>query len=116
MAYIVNDNCIKCKHLDCVEVCPVDCFYEGENMLVINPDECIDCDVCVPECPVEAILSDLDPAAEEWLEFNRKYSTEMMWPNITENGDPDPEHEKYHPDNFPDGKMDLFSEKPGKGD
>ena len=97
MAYIVNDKCIKCKHLDCVEVCPVDCFYEGENMLVINPDECIDCDVCVPECPVEAILSDNDPAAVGWLEFNRKYSTEMMWPNITENGDPDPEHENIIP-------------------
>jgi len=80
MAYIVNDSCIKCKHLDCVEVCPVDCFYEGENMLVINPEECIDCDVCVPECPVEAILPDTNPAAAKWLEFNRKYSTEMMWP------------------------------------
>ena len=82
-------------------------------MLVINPEECIDCDMCVPSCPIEAILPDSDPAAEEWLEFNRKYSNDMMWPNITENGDPDPEHEKYHPDNFPDGKMDLFSEKPG---
>ena len=92
MPYIVNDNCIKCKHLDCVEVCPVDCFHEGENMLVINPEECIDCDVCVPECPVEAIVSDSDPAAAEWLDFNRKYSIEMMWPVITENGDPDPEH------------------------
>src|SRR5262249_47484194 len=54
MTYIVNDNCIKCKYMDCVEVCPVDCFYEGENMLVIHPDECIDCGVCEPECPVEA--------------------------------------------------------------
>ena len=115
MAYIVNDSCIKCKHLDCVEVCPVDCFHEGENMLVINPEECIDCDVCVPECPVEAILSEDDPASTKWVEFNRKYSTEMMWPVITKNGDPDPEHEKYHPVNFPDGKMHLFSEKPGKG-
>ena len=55
MTYIVNDNCIKCKYTDCVEVCPVDCFYEGENMLVIHPDECIDCGVCEPECPVDAI-------------------------------------------------------------
>ena len=85
MTYIVNDGCIKCKHLDCVEVCPVDCFYEGENMLVINPEECIDCDVCAPECPVDAILPDTDPAASQWLEFNRKYSTEMMWPVITKN-------------------------------
>ena len=53
MTYIVNENCIKCKYMDCVEVCPVDCFYEGENMLVIHPDECIDCGVCEPECPVE---------------------------------------------------------------
>ena len=55
MTYIVNDNCIKCKLTDCVDVCPVDCFYEGKNMLVIKPDECIDCGVCEPECPVDAI-------------------------------------------------------------
>ena len=61
MTYIVNENCIKCKYTDCVEVCPVDCFYEGENMLVIHPDECIDCGVCEPECPVEAILPDTEP-------------------------------------------------------
>ena len=56
MAYVVKQNCIKCKYTDCVEVCPVDCFYEGDNMLVINPDECIDCGVCEPECPTDAIL------------------------------------------------------------
>ena len=58
MTYVVDDNCIRCKIMDCVEVCPVDCFYEGENMLVIHPDECIDCGVCVPECPVDAIKPD----------------------------------------------------------
>ena len=58
MTYIVDEQCIKCKHMDCVEVCPVDCFYEGENMLVIHPDECIDCGVCEPECPEEAIHPD----------------------------------------------------------
>ena len=58
MTYIVKDECIKCKLTDCVDVCPVDCFYEGENMLVINPDECIDCGACLPECPVEAIYPD----------------------------------------------------------
>ena len=58
MTYIVNDKCIKCKLMDCVEVCPVDCFYEGKNMLVIKPDECIDCGVCEPECPVDAITAD----------------------------------------------------------
>ena len=81
MTYIVNENCIKCKYTDCVEVCPVDCFYEGENMLVIHPDECIDCGVCEPECPAEAILPDTEPGAEDWVEHNRKYAEE--WPNIT---------------------------------
>lgn len=81
MTYVVTDNCIKCKYTDCVEVCPVDCFYEGENMLVIHPDECIDCGVCVPECPAEAIVSDAEPAATDtWLDLNRNYSE--IWPNI----------------------------------
>ncbi len=61
MTYVVTENCIKCKYMDCVEVCPVDCFYEGENMLVIHPDECIDCGVCEPECPAEAIKPDTEP-------------------------------------------------------
>jgi ferredoxin len=69
-----------------VEVCPVDCFYEGSNMLVINPDECIDCGVCEPECPAEAILPDTEDEAEKWLELNRQYST--SWPNITRKGEP----------------------------
>ena len=82
MTYVVTENCIKCKYTDCVEVCPVDCFYEGENMLVINPDECIDCGVCVPECPAQAIFSDTEKeATPPWLELNRRYSE--SWPNIT---------------------------------
>ena len=87
MTYIVNDNCIDCKYTDCVEVCPVDCFYEGENMLVIHPDECIDCGVCEPECPVEAIVPDTgcDDDSLKWLEINRKYAE--SWPNITRKGD-----------------------------
>ena len=80
MTYIVNEKCIKCKLTDCVDVCPVDCFYEGENMLVINPDECIDCGVCEPECPVDAIKPDTEEGAEKWLEINKKYSE--IWPNI----------------------------------
>ena len=80
MTYIVNDQCIKCKLTDCVEVCPVDCFYEGENMLVIKPDECIDCGVCEPECPVDAIKVDTEEGSEKWLEVNIKYSE--VWPNI----------------------------------
>ncbi len=80
MTYIVTDACIRCRYTDCVEVCPVDCFYAGENMLVINPDECIDCGVCEAECPAEAIVPDSDPRAEKWIELNREYSA--LWPNI----------------------------------
>ena len=71
MTYIVKDECIKCKLTDCVEVCPVDCFYEGENMLAINPDECIDCGVCEPECPIDAIVADTDEKIDN-KEFNNK--------------------------------------------
>src|SRR6185437_17091985 len=74
VTYIVNESCIRCKYTDCVEVCPVDCFYEGENMLVIHPDECIDCGVCEPECPVDAIKPDTEPGLEKWLDLNRQYS------------------------------------------
>ena len=77
MTYIVNDNCIRCKFMDCVEVCPVDCFYEGENMLVIHPDECIDCGVCEPECPVEAIKPDTEPGLEKWLQLNAEYRQDL---------------------------------------
>ena len=86
MTYLVNENCIKCKFTDCVEVCPVDCFYEGENMLVINPDECIDCGVCEPECPIDAIKADTDENVKDMVEINQKYSQE--WPNITEKKEP----------------------------
>ena len=75
MTYVVVESCIKCKFMDCVEVCPVDCFYEGENMLVIHPDECIDCGACVPACPVEAIFS-LDETPRKWelyIAKNRDY-------------------------------------------
>ncbi|MGU3496521.1 ferredoxin FdxA [Xanthobacteraceae bacterium A53D] len=85
MAYVVTDGCIRCKYMDCVSVCPVDCFYAGENMLVIHPDECIDCGVCEPECPAEAILPDTDPRAAEWTALNADYAAK--WPNITEKGD-----------------------------
>ena len=80
MTYVVNESCIKCKLMDCVEVCPVDCFYEGENMLVIHPDECIDCGVCEPECPVDAIKPDTEPGLEKWLSINTEYA--KLWPNI----------------------------------
>ncbi len=92
MTYIVNDSCIRCKLMDCVEVCPVDCFYEGENMLVIHPDECIDCGVCEPEGPVDAILPDTEGDMSDmskWVEHNLAYSEQ--WPNITRMGEPPPD-------------------------
>jgi ferredoxin len=108
MTYVVTENCIKCKYMDCVEVCPVDCFYVGENMLVINPDECIDCGVCEPECPAEAILPDSDDRAAAWAEQNRSYSEQ--WPNIVRKGTPpaDADEWKDKP-----GKAALFSAEPG---
>ena len=93
MTYIVNDKCIKCKLMDCVEVCPVDCFYEGKNMLVIKPAECIDCGDCEPECPVDAIKDDTEEGSEQRLEINKK--NYEIWPNITEKKDPQMDHEKY---------------------
>ena len=92
MAFIVGDACVKCKLTDCVEVCPVDCFYEGDDMLVINPDECIDCGVCVPECPAEAIFPESEELLE-WIEINREYSE--RWPVITLRKNPPPDAEKY---------------------
>ena len=105
MTYVVNDKCIMCKHTDCVEVCPVDCFYEGPNMLVINPEECIDCGVCAPECPVDAIQGEGDEGAFEWIEFNQKYSEQ--WPNITVKKDALPDAERYATE---EGKMKYFKE------
>lgn len=113
MTFVVLDICINCKHTDCVEVCPVDCFYEGENMLVINPDECIDCGVCEPECPVGAIVPDLDPRAEAFLELNREYSQEHNWPVITEIKPPMP---KAAEEATREGKIKDFSPRPGDGD
>jgi|TARA_Y100000817_G_scaffold155184_1_gene121258 ferredoxin len=113
LTYIVKDECIKCKHTTCVEVCPVDCFYEGENMLVINPNECIDCGVCEPECPVNAIVSDYDyneKDKEKWLLLNKKYSA--IWPRITKIQDPLPEAEEFK--EVKNKHEKYFSEKPGK--
>lgn len=116
MTYLVNDLCINCKHMDCVTVCPVDCFYEGENMLVINPDECIDCGVCEPECPADAIVADTSIGGDQ-LEFllnlNTKFSN--LWPNITKMR---PEDVPADADNWHrvEGKIKHLSENPGKGD
>jgi ferredoxin len=112
MTYIVTDPCIKCKFMDCVEVCPVDCFYEGENFLAINPDECIDCGVCEPECPVDAIKPDTEDDPDgKWLRINTEYS--KVWPNITLKGTPPADAEQYERETEKLEK--YFSEKPGQG-
>ena len=113
MTYIVKDECIKCKLTDCVEVCPVDCFYEGENFLVIHPDECIDCGVCGAECPIDAIKADTDDSVEDkekQIQLKKKFSA--LWPNITKKKDPMPEHEKYK--EIKNKYEEHFSEKPAK--
>lgn len=113
MTYIVNDSCVLCKYTDCVEVCPVDCFYEGENMLVINPKECIDCGVCEPECPADAIRPDTAPGVTEWVAINQKYAD--LWPNITTRKSAMPTAKEYDPtEGYAGGnKWHLFSELPG---
>ena len=93
MTFVVTENCIKCKYTDCVDVCPVDCFKEGPNFLVIDPDGCIDCAVCVPECPAEAIVSDADLVDKEWLDINARLSAK--WPTITKKKDPLPNADEF---------------------
>ena len=108
MAYIVAEPCIKCKFTDCVEVCPVECFYEGKDTLVINPDECIDCGACVDPCPVNAIFDEED-LPEKWLgyvAFNQKMSE--VWPNIPNSKDPHPESENFR---NVENKLDLRNEE-----
>lgn len=90
MTYVVTEACIACKYTDCVEVCPVDCFYAGENMLVIHPDECIDCGVCEPECPVDAIRPDTAAGVAPWLAINAELAG--VWPSIRERIAPLPDH------------------------
>ncbi len=109
MAYVVTGSCINCKYMDCVDACPVDCFYIGENMLVIHQAECIHCAICEPECPAEAIVPDTDAAAAPWVERNRIFSA--LWPNIARKGTP-----PHDADDWKDrpGKEALFSDQPGK--
>jgi ferredoxin len=95
MAFVVTDACIKCKYTDCVEVCPVDCFHEGELCLVIDPATCIDCALCETECPVSAIKqeSDLNEEQQQMIEFNRKFAE--RWPVINVKKDPLPDADKW---------------------
>ncbi len=97
MAFVVAEPCVKCKYTDCVDVCPVECFFEGENMLVISPDECIDCGACVPECPAEAIF-DEDEVPEQWeeyIELNARLAEEWVDSPITEKKDALPDADEW---------------------
>ena len=100
MTFVITENCIKCKYTDCVEVCPVDCFYEGPNFLTINPDECIDCALCEPECPAKAIFSeeDVPDSQKHFIEINARLS--KKFPNLTHRKQPMPDSEKW--DGVPD--------------
>ena len=102
MTFVVTENCIKCKYMDCVEVCPVDCFHEGPNFLAIDPDECIDCTLCEPECPAEAIFSEEElPAGQEHF---KKLNAELakQWPVIAEKQDAPADAKEW------DGKPDKL--------
>ena len=105
MTYVVTENCIKCKHTDCVSVCPVDCFYEGPNFLVINPDECIDCAVCEPECPIDAIYADSDLPEDQKVFKEINADLFKIWPRIVKKKDPLPDHETW---NGKPNKRDLL--------
>jgi ferredoxin len=105
MTFVVGDNCIKCKYTDCVEVCPVDCFHEGPNFLVIDPDECIDCTLCEPECPAEAIFAedDVPDDQQEYIALNAELAKE--WPVITEMKDAPADADEW---NGKKGKIDYL--------
>ncbi|MFC7299480.1 ferredoxin FdxA [Herminiimonas aquatilis] len=97
MPFVVTESCIQCKYTDCVAVCPMDCFFEGPNFLAINPDECIDCSVCVPECPVNAIIGASEIAEEQkhFVELNRTLSHHPDWKRIKLQQEPLPDHAKW---------------------
>src|SRR5476651_104059 len=98
MAFVVAEPCVACKYTDCVAVCPVDCFYEGANFLVIHPDECIDCGACEPVCPTKAIFPEDDLADK--------------WPNINKQKEPLPGADALKEK---EGKRDLLSMDPFAG-
>lgn len=108
MSYVVTEDCIRCKFQDCVEVCPVDAFYEGENMLVISPEHCIDCGACESECPAEAILP--EQMAPQWLELNETYSAK--WPLIKEKGEAPEDADDFI--GVENKLADYFSEAPAR--
>jgi len=100
MAYVVTENCIKCKFTDCVDVCPVDCFHEGPNFLVIDPEECIDCTLCVPECPAEAIFAEDDVPDSQRAFIALNADLAKAWPTIVERKDALPDADDWN--NKPD--------------
>jgi ferredoxin len=110
MAFVVTEPCVRCKLTDCVSVCPVDCFREGENMLVIDPIECIDCGACVPACPTNAIylVDDVPGKWAAYVELNARLAPK--WPAITKQKAPLPDWEQWKD---VEGKLGLVSEKPG---
>ncbi|ROT45589.1 ferredoxin FdxA [Pusillimonas sp. NJUB218] len=97
MAFVVTESCIACKYTDCVSVCPMECFFEGPNFMVINPDECIDCSICVGQCPVGAIVeaSEIAPDQAHFVQLNRDLSHDPRWKRITQAKPPLPEHEVW---------------------
>lgn len=97
MPFVVTESCINCKYTDCVDICPMDCFVEGPNFLAINPDECIDCSVCVPECPVGAIVnaSEVTPQQASFVELNARLARDPRWKRITRSKAPLPRHEAW---------------------
>jgi ferredoxin len=105
MTFVVTENCIKCKYTDCVDVCPVDCFHEGPNFLVIDPDECIDCTLCEPECPAEAIFAEdeLPGGQEAFIELNAELAAK--WPVITDVSEPTDDADDW---NGKEGKLELL--------
>jgi ferredoxin len=105
MTFVVTENCIKCKFTDCVDVCPVDCFHEGPNFLVIDPEECIDCTLCEPECPAHAIFAE-DEVPEEQIQFIQlNAELALKWPLITEVQPALPDADDW---NGKEGKLDLL--------
>src|SRR5262245_55808344 len=108
MTYVVTENCIKCKYTDCVSVCPVHCFHEGANMLVIDPEACLDCDECRPACPAKAIKSDSDPALEQWPKINADFA--KRWPKITAKKNPPADAKQW--DGIPSKFEKYFDTKP----
>lgn len=97
MAFVVTESCIACKYTDCVSVCPMECFFEGPNFMVINPDECIDCSICVGQCPVNAIVeaNEIAPEQAHFVQLNRELSHDPCWKRITQAKQPLPEHEAW---------------------